>query len=57
MGEMNWLIGGIVIGIIIGVCIALIIHFRTGVGAQSVVFERDSEGRIVGIHYVTPKAP
>lgn len=49
MDETTWLIIGIAIGIPLGILIyGVIVRPQPA----SVVFDRDSEGRILGIHYV-----
>jgi hypothetical protein len=57
--EAEWLAVGLVLGLIIGIPLGWVIaqtFTRPAQAAQaapaSVVFDRDSEGRITGIHYV-----
>jgi hypothetical protein len=53
MADSDWLLTGIIIGVLIGVPLGYIILqiFKPREQA-SVVFERDKEGRVSGIHYV-----
>jgi hypothetical protein len=55
-GEAEWLAVGLVLGLIIGIPLGWVIAQTFTRPAQaspaSVVFDRDSEGRITGIHYV-----
>ena len=53
MAEVDWLIAGIFIGVLIGIPIGYILLQALKPREQaSVIFERDQEGRISGIHYV-----
>lgn len=53
MADSDWLIAGLIIGVLIGIPLGWILA-QTAVkpAPSSVVFERDKEGRISGIHYV-----
>jgi hypothetical protein len=51
--EVEWLAIGLAIGLLVGIPIGWIIaQMFTKTTHASVVFDRDSEGRITGIHYV-----
>jgi len=53
MAEGDWLLVGLVIGVLIGIPLGCVLmHVLRVREYGSVVFERDHEGRIVGIHYV-----
>jgi len=50
---------GLLIGVLVGVPLGWIIAqtlFKPSQAASSVVFDRDEQGRITGIHYVPLKA-
>jgi hypothetical protein len=53
MADSEWLLTGVIIGVLIGIPLGYIILqiFKPREQA-SVVFERDKEGRVSGIHYV-----
>jgi len=53
MADSDWLLTGVIIGVLIGIPLGYIILqiFKPREQA-SVVFERDKEGRVSGIHYV-----
>jgi len=53
LADSDWLIAGLIIGVLIGIPLGWILA-QTAVkpAPSSVVFERDKEGRISGIHYV-----
>ena len=53
MAEEKWLLVGLIVGVGVGIPLGFILAqmFMQKVSA-SVVFDRDAEGRIVGIHYV-----
>jgi len=53
VADSDWLLAGFVIGLLVGIPLGFIIAqiFKPS-GSASVVFERDREGRITGIHYV-----
>jgi hypothetical protein len=48
----NWLLIGLIIGICVGIPVGFVIAKSYSQKTSSVVFDRDSEGRIIGIHYV-----
>jgi hypothetical protein len=51
--EVEWLAIGLVIGLLVGIPVGWIMaQMFMRVAPASVVFDRDSEGRITGIHYV-----
>ena len=53
MAESDWLIVGLLIGIPVGVCLGwLIAQMLQKRQPSTVLFTRDSEGRITEIHYV-----
>jgi uncharacterized membrane-anchored protein YhcB (DUF1043 family) len=54
MADTDWLIAGLIIGLLVGVPLGWIFaqYKRAETQPQSAVFDRDEEGRIVGIHYV-----
>jgi ABC-type antimicrobial peptide transport system permease subunit len=55
MAESDWLIAGVIIGALIGIPLGWILAqalSRPAAQPSSVVFDRDQEGRISGIHYV-----
>ena len=53
MAESDWLLVGLITGIFIGIPLGWILTQITVKSASSsVVFDRDQEGRINGIHYV-----
>lgn len=54
MAESDWLLVGLITGIFIGIPLGWILAQITVKPApSSVVFDRDQEGRISGIHYVS----
>jgi ABC-type antimicrobial peptide transport system permease subunit len=53
LADSDWLIVGLVIGVLVGIPLGWIIAQAFAKQApSSVVFERDREGRITGLHYV-----
>lgn len=51
--EVEWLAIGLVIGLLAGISISWIItQMFMKAAPASVVFDRDSEGRVTGIYYV-----
>jgi len=53
MAESDWLIAGVIVGIFIGIPLGWILaQIAVKPAPSSVVFDRDQEGRISGIHYV-----
>jgi len=55
MSDNNalWFIGGFIVGIFVGIPLGFYLYNVFIEKPASVVFERDSEGRITGIHYVS----
>lgn len=53
MADFDWFIAGLIVGFLCGVSIAAsILAFLSPRESGSVVFDRDEQGRITGIHYV-----
>jgi hypothetical protein len=53
MGESDWLLAGLIIGVLVGVPLGyLLAQIVAKPSTSSVVFDRDREGRISGIHLV-----
>lgn len=52
MSEQSWMLSGLVIGLLVGITLGYIISFTLNNVGGSVLFERDSSGKISGIHYV-----
>jgi ABC-type antimicrobial peptide transport system permease subunit len=55
-GMLVGLLIGIFVGIPLGWLIAQVVFKPTQTASSSVVFDRDTEGKIVGIHYVPVKS-
>ena len=51
MAEVDWFVAGLITGILVGVSIGWLLA-QTIAKPASVIFERDKEGKISGIHYV-----
>jgi len=58
MGDGDWFVAGIIIGIAVGITLGWIFAQVTAKPIQpaSVLFDRDSEGRITAIHYAPRSA-
>jgi hypothetical protein len=55
VAEGDWLIVGLIVGMFIGIPLGWILAQmmpKPAPAPSSVVFDRDKEGRIAGIHYV-----
>jgi hypothetical protein len=53
LAESDWLLTGIVIGVLIGIPIGcILVQLFKPKEQASVIFDRDTEGKISGIHYV-----
>ncbi len=54
MAESDWLVAGVLVGVLVGIPIGWLIaqFLKPKEAPASVVFDRDQEGRISGIHYV-----
>jgi hypothetical protein len=51
--DKDWLIAGLILGVLVGIPLGWILAQAIAKQApSSVVFERDQQGRISGIHYV-----
>jgi ABC-type antimicrobial peptide transport system permease subunit len=51
--ESDWLLVGLIVGIFVGIPLGWILtQIMAKPAPSSVVFDRDQEGRISGIHYV-----
>ena len=54
VADSEWMLIGLIIGVPLGICIGWILSqlLKPQKAQASVVFNRDSEGRITEIHYV-----
>jgi ABC-type antimicrobial peptide transport system permease subunit len=53
LAESDWLLAGLIVGIFVGIPLGWILtQIMVKPAPSSVVFDRDQEGRISGIHYV-----
>ena len=56
MSDVDWLLVGLMVGVIVGIpvgfMLANVLSAREAQPPASVVFQRDSEGRITEIHYI-----
>jgi ABC-type antimicrobial peptide transport system permease subunit len=59
MGDSDWFVAGIIVGIAVGIPLGWILAQVIAKPAQppaSILFDRDSEGRITAIHYAPRSA-
>jgi hypothetical protein len=59
MGDSDWFVSGIIIGIAVGIPLGWILAqviAKPVLSPASVLFDRDSEGRITAIHYAPRSA-